>query len=489
VAAPVNNDLTACSPCESPDGDEIWIGSESWEGSRGDEDIWVATRGISPPPQTTYGYGVWAKTGELENAIYVYDLKEGAEGTIYAATACAESVPTGRVFKTDDGGMTWMTCADLPGAMLVYSLLVHGDTVFAGTYPNGDVFKSVDAGDSWINTADLPGITSARSFGRLHNGDILVGTSPYDATLRNRIFRTTDGGLSWTETGVLYSINPCKFIYQISAGTIFAGGWGIDSDIVLRRSDDNGVTWDSVTVIPQWECEWTADSFLESEGGVLYVTGWIPSQSPGVGGGYVYKSLDNGASWDSCTKIMRGDGVHSGRIYSIEEDELGMIYVGMQPAPDSVVFVSSNGGTSWYSIGGLDGAFECLCLLRASDGTIYAGTTPNGDVFRCDPQPGIDDDRRGRFRRYRLAQNSPNPFTSATIIRFQLPKPCRVTIRVYDMLGEHVNTPVDDHLGAGWHHTVFKGTDGEGRKVSSGVYIYHMEAGDFTSRRKMVFIR
>ena len=135
VAAPVNNDLTACSPYESADGSELWIGSEAWEGGRGDEDIWVATKGASAAPRLTRGYGNWVKTGELTDAIYVYDLRESETGVIYAATACAETEPTGRVFKTNDGGRKWTPCADLPGTMIAYSLVVHYDTLYDSGSP------------------------------------------------------------------------------------------------------------------------------------------------------------------------------------------------------------------------------------------------------------------------------------------------------------------------------------------------------------------
>jgi hypothetical protein len=489
VAAPVNNDLCACSPYETPDGSELWIGSESWEGGRGDEDIWVARRDSLFPPQTTQGYGGWVKTGELANAIYVYDLEQDALGTIYAATGCAQAEPTGRVFKSPDEGQTWIPCGPLPGAMLVYDLLVEGDTLYAGTYPNGDVFKSIDRGDTWSNTAELPLATAVRCLVRLQNGDILAGTSPYDAQLRNRIFRTTDGGASWTEAAALESFNPPKFLYQTSDGAIFAGGWGIDCDTEIYRSLDDGVTWDSLVVIPHWECEWSTDGFLEASDGALYVTGWIPAQEPGVGGGFVCKSLDGGDTWSTTTKIMRRDGVHSNRIYAVAEDLPGRIYVGMQPAPDSVVFVSPDGGQTWDPTGGLAGAFECLCLLRAADGSIYAGTTPNGDVFRYLPQTKVDESRPTAPMAYRLAQNYPNPFNAATTIRFRLPQASRVTIAVYDILGRRIRALVDDDLKAGQHGVLFDGRDKDGKKLSSGVYLYRMQAGEIVQTRKMVYIK
>jgi photosystem II stability/assembly factor-like uncharacterized protein len=491
VAAPINCDLPACSACESPDGTEIWFGSEAWEGSRGDEDIWVAKKGYSYPPRVTHGYDNWIKTGELKNAIYVYDLEESPDGTIYAGTACAESQPVGKVFKTTNTGTSWKACADLPGAMTVYSLIVKGDTIYAGTYPKGDVFKSVDRGNSWVNTANLPGVTAARCLVHLRNGDILVGTSPYDVSGRNRIYRTSDGGKSWNLTALLTRINPGKFFFQTSKGAIFTGGFGIDSEIIIYKSIDNGISWDSLTVIPEKECHYDADGFYETKSGILYVTGYIPSHGVRTGAGYVYKSTDHGTTWTMCSKVVRGDGVHNGRVYSITEDLYNRIYIGTQPAPDSVVFASSNVGTSWYSTGGLDGAYECLCLLRASDGTIYAGTTPNGDVFKYIPQPPtrITEKHPTTSVKYRLSQNYPNPFNSTTIIPFQIPIGGRVTIAVYDILGKLIKTVFDDDLESGSHEVRFSGYDDNGSTIANGVYLFRMEAGGFIDVKKLLYMK
>ena len=489
VAAPVNSDLCACSPRENFDGSELWIGSEAYEGSIGDEDIWVARKGISVPPRNISGYGNWLKTGELKNAIYVYDLKEDGQGTIYAATACSDSVPAGAVFKTTDGGDTWIKCGYLPDAMIVYSLLVEGNVVFAGTYPYGDVFRSTDGGTTWNNTADIQGITAARSLTRLTSGDILVGTSPYDVNNCNRIFRTTDEGASWIQAAVLLHINPCKFLVQTRQGDLFAGGWGIDSGVTIHRSRDDGVSWDTLVVIDQMECEWSSDRLIEAQDGTLYLTGWTPSHGVGRGGGYVYRSSDRGDTWESCTKIIRQDGVHSGRIYTILEEPDGTIYVGMQPAYDDVVYSTTDGGDEWKSTGGLDGAFECLCLLRSADGYLYAGTTPNGDVFRYVPESTQVHSRfPAGLSRCTLFQNTPNPFNPETTIGFEISFSERVTIEVYDVLGRHVNTLVDEPFDAGTHQIRFAAVDHNGAELASGIYFYRMTAGDFTSVKKCMVI-
>jgi hypothetical protein len=485
VAAPVNSDLVACSPCESPDGNQLYFGSEAYEGARGDEDIWVAERGVLWYPDTTHGYGDWVKMGELDKAIFVYDLKEKPEGTIYAATACADTIPMGKVFKTTNSGTTWSPCGDLPGAMIVYSLLMIEDTIYAGTYPNGDVFKSINGGDSWVNTQDLPGVTSIRALVQLQNGDILIGTAPHDATDHNRIYRTTNGGITWTERASLTGINPCKFLYQASSGTLFAGGWGKDSYIFIHRSTNNGADWDSITVIPHWECDWSADAFYEASDSSLYVMGWYPAQTVGTGGGFVYRSTDDGMSWDTCSKIIRGDSVHNCRVYTMTDDASGTIYVGMQPAYDSVVFASSNNGDSWYSTGGLDGAFECLCLLQTSDGMIYAGTTPNGDVFKYDPT-GIAGNSGCYPPDALFLEVYPNPFTTETDIRYQIPNNSIADLKIYDIAGRIVRQ-FDYKTIRLSEHVVWNGRDRFAQKVPCGVYFCELKTGLKNQVKKIIF--
>jgi hypothetical protein len=490
VTAPINNDLVACSPVESPDGSEIWFGSEAWEGARGDEDIWVAKRDEIWPPLPAQGYGLWEKTGELGNAIYVYDLAEGPGGVIYAATACAELEPTGKVFRTTNGGDDWEACGDLPGAMIVYSILFDGEEIYAGTYPNGDVFKSIDGGDSWINTADIPGATSVRAMERLANGDILVATSPHGLTHRNSIFRTPDGGLSWIEIGALRHINPCKFLYQTSGGSLFAGGWAYDSMIRIHRSEDNGASWDSLTIISEFEPDWSVDAFHEASDGTLYVSGWIPGKGPGTGGGFVYRSGD-GTSWTACEKIVRDDGYHNCRTYAIAEDPLGTIYVGIQPAPDFVVYATPDHGRSWCSTGGLDGTYECLCLLMASDGRLYAGTTPNGDVFAYTVPVGVDEDPPVVTRLPVLSRSRPNPFRRSTTVDFTVPGGGSVPtkLQIYDARGRRVRKLLDGVRRPGDYTAAWDGTDDAGRGVPSGIYFCRLDVNGVGRTRKMVLAR
>ena len=91
--------------------------------------------------------------------------------------------------------------------------------------------------------------------------------------------------------------------------------------------------------------------------------------------------------------------------------------------------------------------------------------------------------------KFRLLQNSPNPFSPATSIRYELPVSTHVRIDVYSVSGRHVCTIVDGPREAGHNRAAWDGTDASGHSVSSGVYVYEMRAGEFTSRKRMVLLK
>ncbi|GEM_PF-4824263 len=83
-----------------------------------------------------------------------------------------------------------------------------------------------------------------------------------------------------------------------------------------------------------------------------------------------------------------------------------------------------------------------------------------------------------------LEQNYPNPFNPSTNIRFQIPTDGNVTLRIYDILGREVVTLVNEKLTAGEHEVMF-----DASKLASGVYLYRIEAGNYTDIKKMLLIK
>jgi Secretion system C-terminal sorting domain len=80
-----------------------------------------------------------------------------------------------------------------------------------------------------------------------------------------------------------------------------------------------------------------------------------------------------------------------------------------------------------------------------------------------------------------LSQNYPNPFNPSTKISWQSPVGSWQTLKVYDMLGREVATLVDEYRPAGNYEVEFSATT-----LSSGIYFYKIQAGEFVSVRKMV---
>jgi hypothetical protein len=95
-----------------------------------------------------------------------------------------------------------------------------------------------------------------------------------------------------------------------------------------------------------------------------------------------------------------------------------------------------------------------------------------------------------------LNQNYPNPFNPSTTIRFSIPSVTQngvegslVTLRVYDVLGNEVATLVNEDLPAGEYEVEFPCHSCENRNLTSGIYFYQLNAGEFVQTKKMVFLK
>jgi hypothetical protein len=88
-----------------------------------------------------------------------------------------------------------------------------------------------------------------------------------------------------------------------------------------------------------------------------------------------------------------------------------------------------------------------------------------------------------------LSGNYPNPFARETRIEYQLADRRRVTLAVFNVLGQRVRTLVDEPQDAGGHAVTWEGENRYGRPVGSGVYFVRLTAGSTTKTRKMVLVR
>jgi hypothetical protein len=90
----------------------------------------------------------------------------------------------------------------------------------------------------------------------------------------------------------------------------------------------------------------------------------------------------------------------------------------------------------------------------------------------------------GNPTEYSLEQNYPNPFNPNTIISFTIPEAGNVKIKLFNLLGEEIQTLFDEIKDAGTHTVNFSA-----QNLNSGVYLYKIESGNFTQVRKMTLIK
>jgi hypothetical protein len=85
---------------------------------------------------------------------------------------------------------------------------------------------------------------------------------------------------------------------------------------------------------------------------------------------------------------------------------------------------------------------------------------------------------------FELKQNYPNPFNPITIISYQIPQPGFVSLKVFDVIGNEVATLVNEEKSTGKYEINFDGT-----KLTSGVYFYNLQTGNFSTVKKMTLIK
>jgi hypothetical protein len=85
---------------------------------------------------------------------------------------------------------------------------------------------------------------------------------------------------------------------------------------------------------------------------------------------------------------------------------------------------------------------------------------------------------------FELSQNYPNPFNSSSIIKYSIPISSQVTLKIFNTLGEEIETLVNEEKPAGSYSVKF-----DGNKLPSGVYIYRLTAGNYSAARKLVLLK
>jgi len=389
--------------------------------------------------------------------------------------------------------------------LTVISLATSGSNVFAGTWDSG-LYRSTDNGQIWtqtslmiqyvnlgiasiaINDSNVFAVTYCYTCDPIHQGDEYA-----------ILFISTDSGLNWSQT----SFSIYVYSVEVSGSIVFTG----TSDGVFRSTDD-GLSWTQTTLNNQDVYE------LAGSGSNIFAQTYSG----------VYRSTDNGQSWSlslsnqnvnslaisgSYVFVGTGDGVtlstDNGQNWT--QTPLNNIDVNALTASssnvfagtwDSGVYLSTDFGDTWSQINEGIGNERILSLALSSD-YIFAGTWGTS-VWRrplSEIITSIEETTNGSPSDFILEQNYPNPFNSSTTIKYSIPTSEFVTLKVYDVLGNEVATLVNEEKPAGNYAVKFNvGTSRDlslssrqGSALTSGIYFYKLQVGNFIETKKMLLLK
>ncbi len=142
------------------------------------------------------------------------------------------------------------------------------------------------------------------------------------------------------------------------------------------------------------------------------------------------------------------------------------------------------GDISFMLYDGNSGRMYDLSEVVSFEQETVTGTPRNPFVWHASTATDISEGQYDIPTEFTIGQNYPNPFNPPTRIRFALPEDTEVRIVIYDLLGRQVAVLVNGDLRAGYHTVTF-----DASRLASGMYIYRMDAGNFSETRKMTLIK
>jgi len=362
-------------------------------------------------------------------------------------------VSTFSIFRSIDEGNIWeASSVGLTSNLVIFSLAINASGhIFAGSIDG--IFRSVNNGRSWQASYPKAYTTSVHVMGE--NGQILAGTA-------GGILQSTDNGDHWKYVHLNDDIQVISFASN-SRGHIFAGTHQYNAGIAqIFRSTDAGVHWTPRKI--------SSTDFLEIYSLAINANGHIFAGADKN----IFRSMDNGATWTSIANTPA-------EVHSIVINSKGHLFAGTLG-----VLRSIDNGNSWTSVdeGLLGIGFRVSTLVINANGCIFAGS--DGGIFRSiqtttSIEAIASNDRPISFT---LEQNYPNPFNPATKIKFSLSRTNYVTLKIYNTLGEEVETLLSESRAAGKHQIIWQPQD-----LPSGVYLYRLQANGWTETRKLLFVK
>ncbi|MBI3766385.1 MAG: T9SS type A sorting domain-containing protein [Ignavibacteriales bacterium] len=337
----------------------------------------------------------------------------------------------------------------------------------------GGVGRTTDRGGRWS-------ITGLSGFG-CWNSPVVHCTSEHLVAYvgKDAIFKTTDAGSTWNKTnnGNALDGNPAlsMAISPTHSDTVYIGTVPLFNRAHIFRTTTGGSNWQDITdTLPN---RYPMDIAVDPHNSqTVYVA------FGGYGAGHLFKSIDAGIHWSDITGTL--PDVHTTAVV-VDPLNSDIVYLGN----DIGVYVSTNTGATWtpYDDGLPEAVLIADLVISPSNRMLRAATHGNGVYQRklLSPVTGVEVGPSASVpERFELFQNYPNPFNPTTTIRYELSKASKVTLTVYDVLGNKISTLVDANETAGRKSIEWNAAD-----LASGVYIYTLRTPESVQSRKMVLVR
>ncbi len=358
----------------------------------------------------------------------------------------------GKILRTSDKGVSWDSISS-PTTNELLSVCFSDSNNILASGSNRTIIKSVNCGLDWYEITD---ISDGYNLTHIQFIDFYTG---YIASESGVILKSTDSGESWFDLD-----HPEPFaqafnsLFFLDANTGYVVGTPVYNPVL--KTTNGGLNWTRQGNFLLGSL--SSVSFVNSDTGLVYGTGGIS------------KTTNGGLNWNLISVVATSSGdlslINDQIAYGVDDN--------------GYIVKTTNGGINWMqqmsgTTSHLSGVYfinEQTGYIVGANGTILK-TTNGGTVGINTVNQNVPDD-------FYLFQNFPNPFNPSTHIKFQMPKSNYVRLIVYDLSGKEIMTLYEGELQPGEYEVDFDGSN-----LSSGTYIYKIEAGDFVETKKMVLLR
>jgi len=137
-----------------------------------------------------------------------------------------------------------------------------------------------------------------------------------------------------------------------------------------------------------------------------------------------------------------------------------------------------------YDNGASKTVFASFLMLTSDSGKVSSFVDNALTWFGTSKTSSVPAEDYGIVQKYNLSQNYPNPFNPETQISYSIAKAGLVKLAIYNVLGQKVADLVDEHKEANSYKVTFDASD-----LTSGLYFYRLEAGDYSKTMKMMLLQ